>query len=267
MRRERSIGAPAKPEAGTPHSLELYGRALEDYFAGEHGATLGLHSSLGEHDEIPVAVFFREGDELFPFEEAALALARGRVLDAGAGTGVHSLPLQGRGLDVTAVELVPEAVAIMRARGVRRAVQGDMFQLEAGRFDTVLMLMNGIGPVGTLEGLDRFLRRADRLLRPGGQILADSGEALPVAEAGSADEGADESASPEVPLPPVDESAYAGEAWIRLEYGGEIGTAFRELYVDQETFARRARAADWRFQPAFEEGMGSYLARLTREDG
>lgn len=157
---------------------------------------------------------------------------------------------------MTALELVPEAVEIMKARGVERVLRGDMFELRPGRFDTVLMLMNGIGPVGTLDGLDRFLQRAGRLLRPGGQILVDSGEALPeIEEAGERDPR----------MPAADEAAYPGEARIRLEYRGELGAPFRELYVDALTFARRARAAGWRFELAFEDESQGYLARLTRE--
>lgn len=277
-----------RPDGGDePPSLELYGRALRDYHAGDRDAVMLLHSSLGEHDEIPASLFFREPDDFFPFEEAALALARGRILDAGAGTGVHALRLERRGLDVTAVEIVAAAAEIMRDRGVRRVVEGDMFELDLGRFDTVLMLMNGIGPVGTLVGLERFLERAGRLLRPGGQILVDSGEALVRDEVVGAARPADTTAarpadaaaaaaSSQVPEAgrgpeaggglawPGGGSGYPGEAWIRLEYRGEIGAPFRELYVDAETFARRARGAGWRFEPAYEEGGGSYLARLTR---
>lgn len=259
-------------EAGVaePGSLELHGRALLDYFEGDLEATLVLHSSLGEHDEIPLGLFFREPADFFPFEAAALPLARGRILDAGAGTGVHALPLQRAGFDVTAIEIVPEAVRIMRARGVRRAVEGDMLEADLGPFDTVLMLMNGVGPVGTLDGLDRFLGRADRLLAAGGQILVDSGEPLlPESPGGGAPDAAGDTAPGAVARPEWPSgggTGYPGEAWIRLEYGGLVGAPFRELYVDADTFARRAGAAGWRFDLAYQDGTGGYLARLTRKE-
>jgi len=72
---------------------EPHARALRDYFEGDTSAAIVLHSSLGEHEEIPVAVFFRGPDEFFSFDRAALELCRGRILDVGAGTGL--------GLDIT----------------------------------------------------------------------------------------------------------------------------------------------------------------------
>lgn len=98
-------------------ALAPYGAALLDAFAGRAGSRLGLRSSLGEDDDLPIEVFFRGEDDLFDFEPPALEACRGRVLDAGAGAGVHSLLLQRAGRDATAVEVVPEAVEILRLRG------------------------------------------------------------------------------------------------------------------------------------------------------
>ena len=96
-----------------------HGRALRDFFAGEREASLVVHSSLGEHEELPVAVFFRAPEDFFLFERAALLECRGRVLDVGAGTGVHALYLQDQGFEVCAIDVLPEAVEIMRSAGVR----------------------------------------------------------------------------------------------------------------------------------------------------
>ena len=105
---------------------DLHGRALWDYFAGDEGATLGVHGDLGEYDEIPVSLFFRGPDAFLPFERVAMAECRGRVLDVGAGTGVHALALQDRGFEVTAVEVMPQAAEIMRRRGVSDVVELDL---------------------------------------------------------------------------------------------------------------------------------------------
>lgn len=247
--------AGARP--GAIHSHTPYVEALRDYAAGRERATLRLRSSLGEDDEVPAAVFFRRPDEFFPFERFALDLARGRVADLGAGTGIHTLALQERGFDVTAIEKLPELVEMQRARGVRRARTADFLSWSGPRFDTVLMLMNGLGPAGSLRGLDRFLRHAHALVEPGGQLLADSGEALPAGPVDPRD--ADR-------WPPTPDG-YPGEAWIELGYRGRRGRPFRELYVDFETLATRAAAAGWRCDAAFEGEAGSYLARLVPAPG
>jgi len=232
-----------------------HARALRDYFAGERDATLTLYSDLGEVEQIPAALFFRAPEEFFPFERAALELCRGRVLDVGAGTGVHSLYLQERGREVVAIDVMAEAVEIMWARGVRDA---RLVSIHAAlsdwdeRFDTILMMMNGIGILGTLAGLDEFLRRVPRLLAPGGQIILDSG---PANLAGDSDDPAE--------VATVDDDRYSGEAFIELEYKGVRGPPFRELYADSETLTERATAAGWDVEIVYREGMGGYVARLT----
>lgn len=233
--------------------LEPYARALTDFHTGVEAATLTLRSSLGEADEIPASIFFRRPADFFPFETYALELCRGRTLDVGAGTGVHSLELQIRGFDVTALEILPELVEIQRSRGVRRRILADFRTWAGDRFDTVLMLMNGIGPVGTLTGLDEFLIHAHRLVAPGGQLLVDSGEAIPAGAVDPADAA----------RWPRTAAGYAGEAWIELAYRGRRGAPFRELYVDADTFAARAERAGWSCDIAFEGELDGYLARLA----
>lgn len=233
---------------------EPHGRALLDYFNGDREATIVVRSDLGEQDEMPAAVFFRSPEDFFPFDLAALARCRGRVLDVGACTGVHSLYLQERGFDVCAIDVMPQAVEIMRARGLRDARLATMDDLRDERFDTILMMMNGIGILGTLGGLDRFLRDVPRLLRPCGQILLDSG---PPSLVGNPDD-------PAVQMRVGDEGQYYGEAWIELEYRGEKGPPFRELYADAETLSEHAEAAAWEVDIIHVDEHGGYVARLTR---
>jgi SAM-dependent methyltransferase len=233
------------------NALNPYARALSDYFEGERSVTITLHSSLGEHDALPMSLFFRRPRDFFDFEIAALDHCYGRILDAGAGTGVHALELQKRGLDVTAVDITAEAVEIMRKRGVVDARHADMFELNGGeRFDTVLMMMNGTGPMETLDGLDRFLDRAPRLLNPGGRVVLDSSEVHMVDPPHHA---------PHIDWPD-EPSTYVGESWIRLEYAGELGPPFRELYIDHATLEGHAERAGWRCEIVFHEENGAFTA-------
>ena len=65
----------------------------------------------------PVAAYYRPDHEPLPrLEQEALAACRGRVLDAGAGGGRHSLELQRAGVEVHAVDCNREPVAVMRER-------------------------------------------------------------------------------------------------------------------------------------------------------
>lgn len=233
----------------------LLGRALLDYHRGERDALLVVRSDIEPPAEVPAALFFREPDEFFDFEATAVHACRGRVLDVGAGAGIHSLVLQRRGHDVTALDLLPGAARVMRERGVEDVRVGDVLELEAGPFDTLLVLLNGAGMAGSLTGLDRMLGSAARLLRPDGQMLLDSADPSVRMEPASIRDG----------LPRRADGRYLGEAQIQLEYRGHRGEPYPQLYVDPETLHRRAERTGWRTELMWRGGQGDYLARLERD--
>lgn len=236
--------------SGRVPPLAPFADALTACAAGKSEAVLQLRSSLGDDAAVPAAFFFRTPDRWVDFERHAVDLCRGRVSDLGAGAGPHTLALQALGHHVVAVEGCAEVARLLRERGATSVVRADFRHWWRPGFDTVLMLMNGLGPVGTLAGLDRFLVHARRFLAPGGQILVDGAEAVPRGPLAGVD------------WPPAGE--YPGQAWIELSYAGRVGRPFRELYLDLETLARHATQAGWRLEVAFESGNGAYLVRLTR---
>lgn len=77
---------------------------------------------------MPVANLFRTESQMPVLERRALSLCSGRVLDVGAGAGCHSLALQQRGLEVTAVDISELSVETMRRRGVANARCADFLQ-------------------------------------------------------------------------------------------------------------------------------------------
>lgn len=232
----------------------LFGRALAEYHDGARDRRLLVRSDIEPTAEIPVALFFRDSEDWFEFEEIAVDECRGRVLDVGAGAGVHSLELQRRGHDVTALDLLPDAVRVMRERGVEDARTGDFVELTADPFDTLLVLMNGAGMAGSLRGLDRMLEMASMLVEPGGQMLMDSTDLSVRMEPASVRGG----------LPRRADGRYLGEAQLQLEYRGERGEPYPQLYVDFDTLRRRAESRGWETGLLWRGEEGGYLARLRR---
>ena len=92
------------------------GRAIAEYFKTRRAAKLRVFSPMFDEDEIPVETLFRSFEDMPGIERKALDMARGKVLDVGAGSGCHSLVLQQRGLDVTAIDISPLSVETMRQR-------------------------------------------------------------------------------------------------------------------------------------------------------
>lgn len=227
------------------------GRAIADYWKTKKADRLRVFSPMFEEDEIPVTTLFRSDDDMPAIERKALDMARGKTLDVGAGSGCHSLVLQQRGVDVTAIDISPLSVETMKERGVKKVLEQDFFTLE-GQYDTILMLMNGIGIVGTLERLPEFFRHLDKILAPGGQVLCDSSDICYVYE----------TEDDIIELP--DDMDYYGELSYRMQYKDTIGEPFPWLYIDADTLREQAASNGYAVEVAAEGDHYDYLARITK---
>lgn len=156
--------------------MDVFGSALLDQFNNDATEVLWLHNSYGEPEEMPVDIFFRDKTEMPDLELYALKRCRGKILDIGAGVGSHALTLQQSGFDVSALELSAIACTIMKQRGVKRVIKNNFRSYQDEKFDTLLMLMNGIGLAGNIEKLPVFLEHCRNLLKEGGQIIFDSSD-------------------------------------------------------------------------------------------
>ena len=237
----------------TAEPMTPYGQAILDFFHGDPSATIMVHRDDGHTDNLPAGVFFREPAAFSPIEQAALNLCRGHVLDIGAGTGCHSLALQERGERVLAIDVSPEALQILAERGVEQRQQADVFEFHGGPFDTLLLMMHGIGMVGDLAGLDHFLAHVRSLLKPGGQLLFDS---LDVRCTEQPVHLAYQEANRQA-------GRYFGEIRLQFEYQGQMGQPFGWLHVDPGTLAGHANELGWSCRVVHQEENGDYLAQLA----
>ena len=228
------------------------GRAIAEYWKNKTAERLRVFSPMFEEDEIPLTTLFRSYEDMPEIERKALDMAKGRILDVGAGAGCHSLVLQKRGLDVTAIDISPLSVETMKERGVEKVIVQDFFTLE-GQFDSILMLMNGIGIVGTLERMPEFFKQIDKILAPGGQVLCDSSDISYVFE--------DEEGMIDIP----NEMDYYGEHSFRMQYKDTIGEPFDWLYIDEDTLKEKARRYGYTAEVMAEGEHYDYLARITKK--
>jgi SAM-dependent methyltransferase len=229
------------------------GQALLAYQHGDKRATVIVHSNVTEEDKLPASYLFRTLWEMPELERTALEECRGRILDAGAGAGAHALELQSRGFEVKAIDVSAGAIEVMQARGVREVARHDIFDAPTTpeHFDTILMLMNGLGLVGTLDGLEKFLVHARTLLAPGGQILATSSDISYLYE--------DEEGALVLNL----NGPYYGEVEYTMTYKDETGPSFPWLFADPTILQDYAEAAGYEVEFVDEDDQQQYLARLT----
>lgn len=124
---------------------DVQGMAMLDYFAGIDDINLLIHTSYGDPEDMPVEAFFRDLEDFTKLEGVALKNCRGEILDIGAAAGSFSLELQEKGLNVTALEISPLCCQIMRQRGITNVLELDVWIYKGKKFDTLLLIMNGIG--------------------------------------------------------------------------------------------------------------------------
>jgi SAM-dependent methyltransferase len=230
-----------------------YGRALLHYHRTGVDSELVLQRDDGFKSIVSVATFF-DDTNFSELEQRALNLCSGKVLDIGAGAGRHSLALQRQGLEVTAVDILPEAVFVMRERGVREALPHDVMTIENRIFDTLLMLDNGIGMVGTPSELDRFLAHAGHLINEGGCLLCDSLDVSKTTD----------------PIhiryreKNVRKKRYPGQQFYCASYAHETSSLFPWLHLDFATLEAHARNNQWAAELVLSKEDGRYLAKLIR---
>ena len=230
------------------------GQAISDYYRNGKARKLRVMSSMFDEDEIPVPTLFRTYAEMKAIEQKALDSVCGTILDVGAGSGCHALELQRRGYDVTAIDVSPLSVETMRARGVENARLVDFFDPAfAGRYHTILMLMNGSGIIGSLDGMEAFFRRLDELLLPDGQVLMDSSDLRYVYE----DEEGNMDWEPEW--------GYYGEVDYQMQYGTVKGESFGWLYVDLDTLSRHASRCGYVAEVLCLGEHYDYLVRIRKK--
>lgn len=226
--------------------MDVFGKALQDFYQFGQSGKLWLHNNYGPPEDMPVEVFFRSEDEISDLEECALSFCKRKTLDIGAGVGVHSLILQSYGQDVTALEISAAACEIMKKRGVKKVIQGDIFSGQK-EYDTLLLLMNGLGLCGDIEGLNTLLLHLKSLLKKDGQIILDSSDISYLYSA----EG----------LPA---NKYHGEISYQYEYESVKGKWFKWLYIDFERLKSSAKKHGLFCELLFEDDMDQYLARIVK---
>lgn len=207
--------------------IQPFEQAVADYLSGKKDAEFTLERSDGKFFVIPIAKYF-ETVELTRIEREALSLCNGKVLDAGAGTGRHSLILSEKGLEVTSIDIVSANVSYMIKSGVKDARLVNLFDLSGIRFNSILLLNRGLGICSYLEKFVPMLHHLSYLLEPGGVVIGDSTVV-----------------SSEIATTPNNSGVYGGDVQLRVKYKDILGRPFNWLYIDEVTIQRYAQSAGW----------------------
>lgn len=139
---------------------------------------------------------------------------------------------------------------LMKERSLKKVIHQDIFKYQSDKFDTLLMLMNGIGLVGDLNGLSTFLKHSKKIINKGGQIILDSCDLMYLYK--------EVDGSVKINL----NEAYYGEVEYQFEYKGINGEPFKWLFVDFSTLSEYASQYGFYCELVLEDENHQYLARL-----
>lgn len=255
---------------------DAIGTAVKDYYKYGRAKNIRVFSSHFDEDEIPTRHLFRKPKSMNKLERKALQLAHGHILDVGAGCGCHSLALQRysamnktlgttsdkniskyqkHNFSLKSIDVSPLCVEVMRLRGIKNAQLFNFFDIELkGQFDTILMLMNGIGIVQCIGNLPLFFKRLNKLLAPEGIVYFDSSDLRYLYE--------EEDGSFNINL----NGRYYGEIDYVMRYKDIESDPFNWLYIDFETLSYYAQLYGFKATKIMEGEHYDYLASLEKID-
>ena len=228
---------------------DIFGKAVLDFYNGSATEDIITSTNISDKDILPLEYLFRSYFEMPKIEKKALKLAKGKVLDVGAGAGSHSLYLQEKNFEVKAIDISKGAIEVCKKRGVFNTELLSLLD-ENQTFDTILLLMNGTGIFQTVKEVPRYLIHLKSLLNENGQILIDSSDIKYIFE--------DEDGGFWQDL----NSGYYGELDYYLSYKGEKETPMKWLYLDFSTLNIACASVGLHCELVEEGEHFDYLARL-----
>lgn len=203
-------------------------------------------------------LYFLEYEQWSPVEQQAIKRVRGRVLDIGCGAGRHSLYLQQKGFEVTAIDNSPGAIEVCKLRGLKNAIVRSVAEVgafEPDSFDTILMLGNNFGLFGDAENAKLLLKKLLRITSSGAIIIAgtrnpyktDNPEHLEYHELNRR------------------RGRMPGQIKMRVRYGKAVGAWFDYLFVSPEEMREIVKGTDWSIKELIESGKPSYVAVIGKK--
>jgi 2-polyprenyl-3-methyl-5-hydroxy-6-metoxy-1,4-benzoquinol methylase len=202
--------------------------------------------------------YFSKYEQWSVLEHLAIERAKGRVLDIGCGAGRHSLYLQQKGFDVTAIDNSPGAIEVCKLRGLKNAIVkaiADVDEFKPNSFDTILMFGNNFGLFGDAENAKLILKKLSQITSSEAQIIAgtrnpyrtDSREHLEYHEFNR------------------QRGRMPGQIRMRVRYGKAVGLWFDYLFVSPKEMQEIVADTEWQIEEFIEPEEANYFAVISKK--
>lgn len=226
-------------------SKDIFGLAVESYYSNKDRTPILVHNDNFYDDKIPVEYLFRSYDQMPELEQIAIDFCKGKVLDVGCCAGSHSLELKAKGHEILPIDVSKKCIETCQKRGLKEAKHIDFFELKDQSFDTILLLMNGIGIAQSLRHLPVFFEKLKNLMHQESQVLLDSSDLIFLFEG-------------EV----LDDDPYYGEMVYTTSYKNQVSNVFSWLYLDFDSLKAAANEHNLSCKLVFKDDHYGFLAKL-----
>ncbi len=224
---------------------DAYGQMMIDYLDGREVWQIVERDDGFIAPGVHPRHYFTGVDQWRSAEQAAMSLARGRVIDVGCGAGRFVRHLRDRGQDVVGIDNSAGAIDACRRQRIESAQCVDLVDVDSrfGTFDTVLLLGGNFGLLGPPERGRTILKRWLEITTPDARILAASRDPR---------DQADEQRARLIERNER-EGRFAGESQIRIRYRHFATPWFDHVPVSEAELHRYVDGTGWRWQASSAE--------------
>ncbi|MGB0883796.1 MAG: class I SAM-dependent methyltransferase [Flavobacteriales bacterium] len=220
------------------------GKAIYDFSLGKTCAPILVHSPEFFDDCIDVPYLFRSFEDCPELEQMALKRAKGHILDVGCGAGPHLSYLIQHQKKALGIDISELAIKSLKEKGLPAECVSIFEFKPKEKFDTILLLMNGLGLAGTRAELPQFLETIKGLLSETGEVLVES------------------CAMDYLFDNEKDAKAFSGEILYQMQYENCLGKPFYWLYLSFDELKTFAKQVGLKAECIYQTESSSYLARL-----
>ena len=238
---------------------DAFGQAVWDHYHGTSAFEIIERSDGHFAISSGPSAYLAEPAFWAPHEREALERhAHGRILDIGCNAGRHALFLQEHALEVVGVDVSPLAIAVAKARGLKKAevLSIDELPADLGTFDTILMLGNNFGLFANAAKARRLLRRFKAFARPGATLIVES---LNVYDTKDPDHLAYQAVNRE-------RGRMSGQIRLRARYKRFVTPWFDYLMVSPAEMESLLDRTGWRIAKLYQAGPRFYTAIIELID-
>jgi SAM-dependent methyltransferase len=156
---------------------DAFGQILYAVYGGAEASEI-VERDDGYMEAMPAKGYFSEYEDWPQIEQKAMEFAKGKILDVGCGAGRTSLYLQGKGFDVTGIDISPLAVKVCKLRGLKevKLMPIEKIDFKPKTFGTIFMMGNNFGLFANFNKAKKLLKKFREIASKNAVIVADTND-------------------------------------------------------------------------------------------